>query len=186
MSQSNRVVLRVVRVWHACARRCSFQPPLAIRLAMSDLFALLYRSRAVRALDERDLLPVLTTSLRNNARAGVTGLLLYGPAEAPPPTDDDAPLSSVVVPFDGPGVFVQWLEGPKAAVRETFERISADPRHTDVHMLGDGLIRRERRLFPSWAMALEMGYPLPATPEEMEAFAAAHEPAPTPTDPAAR
>lgn len=153
---------------------------------MSDLYALLYRSRATRALDERDLLPILTSSLRNNARAGITGLLLYGPAEAPPPADDDAPPSTNVVPFDGPGVFVQWLEGPMDALRSTYDRISADPRHADVQMLGDGLVRRERRLFPSWAMALEMGYPLPSTVDEMEAFAAAHQPAPPPSDPAAR
>lgn len=148
---------------------------------MSDLFGLLYRSRAARALDERDLLPLLMASLRNNARVGVTGLLLYGPPDAPPPVDEDAPPAAVLVPFDGPGVFVQWLEGPEDAVRATFDRIRADARHTGVEVLGESG-DRERRLFPSWAMALEMGYPLPATATEMEAFAAAQESAP-PTDP---
>jgi hypothetical protein len=153
---------------------------------MPDLYALLYRSRATRPLDERDLLPILTASLRNNARAGVTGLLLYGPAEPLPPPDPDAPPSRLLVPFEGPGLFVQWLEGPEAAVRATFERISLDPRHTDLELLGDGMHRRERRLFPQWAMGLETRAVLPASPEEVGSFALSPPEAPPPPDPAAR
>lgn len=153
---------------------------------MHELYGLLYRSRASRALDERDLLPILTTSLRNNARVGVTGVLLYGPPDAPPEADPDAPISPLLVPFEGPGVFVQWLEGPEEAVRATYHRIEEDARHTEVEVLGDGVHRRDRRLFPSWAMALEMGFPLPETPDEIAAFAAAHSSAPKPTDPAAQ
>ena len=153
---------------------------------MSGLYALLYRSRATRELDERDLLPILTSSLRNNARVGVTGLLLYGPAAPVPPPDSDVPPAPLLVPFEGPGVFVQWLEGPEAAVRETFERISLDSRHTDVVLLGEGMHPRERRLFPQWAMALETRPVLPTTPEEVAAFATARPAADPPSDPAAR
>lgn len=153
---------------------------------MPGLHALLYRSRATRELDERDLLPLLTSSLRHNARAGVTGLLLYGPAEPLPPPAPDAPPSPLLVPFEGPGVFVQWLEGPEAAVRATFERITLDARHTDVVLLGEGMHRRERRLFPQWAMALETRTVLPATPEEIASFAVRHPEEPPPSDPAAR
>ena len=152
---------------------------------MPDLFGLLYRSRATRPLDERDLLPILTASLRNNARAGVTGLLLYGPPDAPIPADEDDPPSTLLVPFSGPGVFVQWLEGPEAAVRATYSRIHADSRHTGVEVL-DEVEALPRRLFPSWAMALEMGYPLPGSAAEIAAFAAAQETSAPPPDPAAR
>ena len=131
---------------------------------MPEFHSLLYRSRATRALDERELLPILMASLRNNARAGVTGVLLYGPPEPlPEPEDDDLPLS--VVPFEGPGVFVQWLEGPHDAVQQTYERIGQDPRHTDVEVITTGT--RTDRLFPVWAMALETVRQLPESESDI-------------------
>ncbi len=48
------------------------------------------------------------------------------------------------------GVFVQLLEGEEAKVRETFERISKDPRHTDIQNIVSG--RSEKRYFPNWLM----------------------------------
>lgn len=136
---------------------------------MPTLHTLLYRSRATRELGERDLLPILMTSMRNNARVGVTGLLLYGPSTPLPPPDPDAPPADTVVPFEGPGVFVQWLEGPEEAVQKTYERIDADARHTDVEILDRGT--SDRRLFPHWSMALEAVRSLPDTPEEVVRFA---------------
>ena len=133
------------------------------------LYTLLYRSRATRELDERELLPILMTSMRNNARVGVTGVLLYGPPAPLPEPDDDAPAPDTVVPFAGPGVFVQWLEGPEDAVRATYERIDHDPRHTDVEILATGT--REARLFPVWSMALETVRRLPETDEDIAKIA---------------
>lgn len=137
------------------------------------LYTLLYRSHATRELDERDLLPILMTSMRNNARVGVTGLLLYGPPRPLPAPDPDAPPSSVVIPFEGPGVFVQWLEGPEEAVRATYERIHADARHADVEILGES--GRDRRLFPHWSMGLETVCALPETAADVERVARARQ-----------
>jgi hypothetical protein len=134
---------------------------------MPSLHTLLYRSHATRPLDERELLPILMSSMRNNARVGLTGLLLYGPP-SPLPESDDPPPSNVI-PFEGAGVFVQWLEGPKDAVRETFERIGRDRRHADVEILAEG--SREARLFPHWSMALETVRALPETAEDVARFA---------------
>lgn len=135
---------------------------------MPPLHTLLYRSRAVRAFDERDLLPILMSSMRNNARVGVTGLLLYGPPDPLPETDDPPPTT--IIPFEGPGVFVQWLEGPEEAVGATFERIGRDRRHTAVDVLARST--REARLFPHWSMALETVRALPETPDAVARFAA--------------
>jgi hypothetical protein len=135
---------------------------------MPPLHTLLYRSHATRALDERELLPILMTSMRNNARVGLTGLLLYGPPE--PLAESDAPPSTNVIPFEGPGVFVQWLEGPEEAVRATFERIGRDRRHAGVELVAQGT--REARLFPHWSMALETTLALPETAADVERFAA--------------
>jgi hypothetical protein len=136
---------------------------------MPTLHTLLYRSRATRELDERELLPILMTSMRNNARVGVTGILLYGPPTPLPEPDPDAPPVAAVVPFEGPGVFVQWLEGPEAAVEKTYARIDADPRHTDVEILDRGT--SERRLFPHWSMGLNTVRSLPETTGDVIRFA---------------
>ncbi len=138
---------------------------------MPSLNTLLYRSRATRELDERDLLPILMSSMRNNARVGVTGLLLYGPPTPLPEPDADTPPATTVVPFEGPGVFVQWLEGPEAAIRATYERIDADARHDDVEILDAGT--SDRRLFPHWSMALETVRALPETADDIARLAEA-------------
>ena len=46
--------------------------------------------------------------------------------------------------------FVQVLEGPRDVLERTFERIEADPRHTDVTILS--FIPIHRRSFPDWPM----------------------------------
>jgi len=47
--------------------------------------------------------------------------------------------------------FVQALEGDKAAVEATFDRISLDPRHTDIELLHAEVTPRRR--FADWSMA---------------------------------
>ena len=71
---------------------------------------------------------ILEASQRNNARAGVTGALMFNA-----------------------GAFAQVLEGPQEGVEGTFERIQCDPRHGDVTVLQCG--PAERRGFESWSMA---------------------------------
>ena len=80
-----------------------------------------------QALDE-----ILVASRRNNAKAGVTGLLLSGGRR-----------------------FLQVLEGPEAEVRVTFDRIAADPRHFAIVELSRREIRD--RQFGDWAMAYNAG-----------------------------
>jgi hypothetical protein len=47
------------------------------------------------------------------------------------------------------GEFLQALEGPPAAVRDTFDRIERDQRHRDIVQLQRG---DAGRLFSNWAM----------------------------------
>jgi hypothetical protein len=54
--------------------------------------------------------------------------------------------------------FAQVLEGPREVVEQTFERISADSRHTDVVVLS--FTPTERRSFPDWSMGF-LGQPAP-------------------------
>ncbi len=71
---------------------------------------------------------ILDAARRHNATQDVTGALLFG--------------------ADG---FVQVLEGPLAAVEQTFERIQCDPRHADVVVLEAGPVAA--RQFDGWSMA---------------------------------
>jgi len=70
---------------------------------------------------------MLATARRRNPEAGVTGALLF---------NEDW--------------FVQILEGTRAAVFETYERIATDPRHEAVELLVDRV--HAARLFPEWSM----------------------------------
>ena len=74
-----------------------------------------------------DVLSVLQTSRRRNARIGVTGLLLYDAAH-----------------------FFQLIEGEDEVVDSLFRTIAADTRHRDVRVLSEGPIAR--RSFAGWGM----------------------------------
>ncbi len=70
---------------------------------------------------------ILDDSRRWNTQEGLTGILMC--------RDD---------------LFMQWLEGPEAAVRAAFVRIQKDRRHYDIRPLLLGTLGN--RLFPAWAM----------------------------------
>lgn len=92
---------------------------------------LLYRSRfnAGRADSPLTMLrDILKRSAISNARRDITGYLL----------------------FDGDH-FLQILEEPEPAVRETYGRIAADPRHREVEIISSRTAAR--RDFGDWAMA---------------------------------
>lgn len=91
---------------------------------------ILYVSAAKGAVSEADIADILAASRRNNARVEVTGLLLH---------------------IDGG--FLQILEGPDAAVEETYARITADPRHGNVLLLWSEAA--ETRAFPDWSMGYD-------------------------------
>ena len=98
---------------------------------MSDIYRLVYTSRNFLEGGEEEqkaaIAGLLAVSKRNNARVGVTGALL----------------------FNG-GSFAQVLEGSRAAVETTFERIQRDPRHSDVAVLQCEPVAS--RGFPNWSM----------------------------------
>jgi hypothetical protein len=89
----------------------------------------MYASRAVPAVDQEELLAILKKSKANNAKSGVTGALCLCPTER---------------------IFMQVLEGGRAVVNRLYLRIVADPRHTDLMMLGYEEI--EERRFAGWSM----------------------------------
>jgi FAD-dependent sensor of blue light len=94
------------------------------------VLCIVYVSSASRSLDERKLLPMLKTFRENNARANITGLLLYKG-----------------------GNFMQAIEGPKAQVQELFKRIQEDPRHTAVYKVLERPITK--REFSNFSMGFQ-------------------------------
>lgn len=91
------------------------------------MIRLVYLSFATVPFTQADLDDLLRTSRRNNARSGVTGMLLF--------RDGD---------------FLQVLEGEEAPVRETFDRIEQDPRHDGVRVIDESSVAQ--REFNDWAM----------------------------------
>ena len=102
-----------------------------IRLSVGELVTVVYSSTAVDAFSEKDLAELLIRSCKNNARAGVTGMLLYRD-----------------------GKFLQVLEGPQDIVQDRMSAITRDTRHHSVWVLLQEPI--SDRHFPDWTMA----YPL--------------------------
>ena len=76
------------------------------------------------------LIELLRLARRNNARLGVTGMLLYKE-----------------------GRFMQALEGEETVVRTLLQKIAADPRHCDLKLLDEGFT--DEREFGDWSMGFE-------------------------------
>ena len=99
---------------------------------MSALYRLVYTSRnllkGTEAETKAEVEQILDASRRNNARAEITGALM----------------------FNG-GAFAQVLEGPQYGVEATFERIQRDVRHGEVTVLECGPVAE--RSFENWSMA---------------------------------
>lgn len=102
----------------------------------ADLVSLVYFSHALHPYDDAALLELLRISRENNARAGVTGMLLYHD-----------------------GNFVQALEGPRDKVQALFDRISRDPAHEGVIATIPTAIAA--RQFPDWSMGFVPSETLP-------------------------
>ena len=93
------------------------------------LVRLLYASRASKPLDEAMLHAILEVSRTNNLERGISGVLCAHPEGS---------------------VFLQALEGSRAAVNALYATILRDERHHDVTLLEYAEI--EERRFPSWLM----------------------------------
>lgn len=101
------------------------------------MLQLVYVSTARQPIGDPLLEAILAASRRNNARDGVTGLLVAGGRR-----------------------FLQALEGPDRAVLDTYARIAADPRHHALVLLSTRTV--PERGFGDWAMAYEQGGPAAA------------------------
>lgn len=88
---------------------------------------IVYVSNAVMLLDNAELLNILTTARKNNAKRGVTGVLLYSDR-----------------------IFIQLLEGDDADVDHIFGEIEKDARHKNMITLIDEEIHTKD--FPDWSM----------------------------------
>ena len=91
------------------------------------LVRLLYVSRAADTLTPAMIDGIIAQSRKNNPDAGITGLLCHSG-----------------------NVFMQVLEGGRAAVNATFARIVRDTRHSDVQLLLYEEIAERR--FAGWTM----------------------------------
>jgi hypothetical protein len=90
------------------------------------LFQLIYMSSLVT--NEPEILSaILDSSVRNNKRSDITGMMLYSD-----------------------GNVMQVLEGDRHAVIETFKSIQLDLRHSGLYVLIEGEIAT--RNFASWSM----------------------------------
>lgn len=91
------------------------------------LVRLMYASRAAAGFDEDQLAAIMRKSRSGNPDHGITGVLCYSQ-----------------------GMFLQVLEGGRSAVNRLYNRIAADPRHTQVELLSYTEI--EERSFAGWSM----------------------------------
>lgn len=83
--------------------------------------------------DDEELFEILQQTSHSNIRNSITGLLVYRD-----------------------GVFLEKLEGEKAAVLATFERIRKDSRHSHVTKLHEGEI--DSRSFLGYNMCFETDF----------------------------
>jgi hypothetical protein len=111
------------------------------------MLQLVYVSTACQPLEEDLLEAILAASRGNNARVGITGLLVAGGRR-----------------------FLQALEGPDKAVLDTYARIQSDPRHRALVLLSTRIVAE--RAFGDWAMAYQAGGDASAAPDLRQAVAA--------------
>lgn len=93
---------------------------------------LAYRSQATSLLEPRELAALLEQARERNTKLGLTGMLIV----------------------DGMR-FVQWLEGPAAALQAVWRSIARDSRHTITERLA--VPSGHQRVFADWRMRLACG-----------------------------
>jgi hypothetical protein len=92
-----------------------------------DIHRIVYVSTATRACTDVELEELLSRCRANNARAAITGMLVYHEQS-----------------------FLHLLEGPAGALNTLFSKLRADTRHHKIVLLLRERIRE--RSFPDWAM----------------------------------
>jgi hypothetical protein len=91
------------------------------------LVRLMYASRAVASVNQEALHAILRQCKARNPAAGITGVLCYSE-----------------------GIYLQVLEGGRSAVNALYNRIAADPRHSQVELMSYHEIGERR--FAGWSM----------------------------------
>lgn len=91
---------------------------------------IIYCSQATHDLAPEELVELLELSRRNNAAAGLSGMLLYSSQS-----------------------FLQVLEGDPETLAATYQRIKADTRHANLRLLLDAAVPGP--MFPDWTMGFE-------------------------------
>lgn len=100
----------------------------------------IYVSRATEEFSDQDILELLAKARKNNAASNVTGMLLFHE-----------------------GNFFQILEGEEQVVQDVFDKISNDPRHTQVtRVICESVAKRS---FGDWTMGF-----VSATNEELNSI----------------
>lgn len=113
---------------------------------------LVYRSEATRPMESlQSLAELLGEAQHNNARDGLTGALAVHE-----------------------GRFLQVIEGPSGTIDSLERRLSRDPRHRDMVVLGRHPV--EARAFGDWTMA--SARITPALAPELSALMAEERPSP--------
>ncbi len=92
-----------------------------------SLCRLIYSSQAISGLTYPDLKDILEKSEKNNPPLGITGFLCLGNS-----------------------MFLQMLEGERAVVTQTYNRIINDNRHFNIQLIYFDEI--ESRMFTDWSM----------------------------------
>lgn len=101
------------------------------RTRRADLYAIVYVSRAVRAIALTELMRVLDGARRRNAEEGITGVLLYSDKS-----------------------FMQYMEGPAAGLSRVYGIIKHHPLHYGlIDLIREPIRERE---FADWAMAFHV------------------------------
>jgi len=95
------------------------------------MYYIVYLSSASKLLTEDELKEIVDTSIKNNIRLGITGMMLYNE-----------------------GNFIQVLEGEEEIVKNRYSIIEQDSRHLGILVLTDGHI--ENRTFPDWSMGFKI------------------------------
>jgi len=92
------------------------------------MYELTYQSEAKKKVTQKDIKEILESARRHNKINGVTGCLIYYNRR-----------------------FIQIIEGSKAAVQETYQRICEDRRHKEIQLIAEN--STAERTFPEWGMA---------------------------------
>jgi len=114
------------------------------------LTQLIYTSQPF-GFDDLELRNILLVSRHNNERDSITGSLIC--------RED---------------IYLQLLEGPRAAVSSAYTRIARDNRHGEVMLLWAGDV--QERLFPQWFMKHDPVQSWMWTPQEVRAGAVTEAP----------